>query len=59
MLTRKMSARKNGYFMTSSRRNHYQNAKKVVCRLSDASGTKICSETASNCLKDVNTLTFS
>jgi len=34
--------------MTSSRRNRYQKTRKVVCGLPDASGTRICSETARN-----------
>ena len=41
-------AHKSCYFMTSSRRNRYQKARKVVCRLPGASGTRICSETARN-----------
>jgi len=47
-LLRNILAHKNCYFMTSSRRNHYQKARKVLCRLPDASGTRICSKTAWN-----------
>jgi len=64
MLPRKMLAHKICYVMTSLRRNNYQKAIKVVCRLPDVSGFRIWSETAMNglvkmCLKGVYVLNFS